>query len=90
MVRATLTVSDRVIEAVARETDTDPLELPPLYDVVDGESLDECVAALDDGDLTFSYAGVTVTVSSSGTVQVTDAADDGSETSTGGSVAPGN
>lgn len=69
MVRQNLTVSDRVIRAVARETNTDPLELPPLYNVVDGESLDAHVKEMD-GKVSFSYAGVTVTVYSTGTVEV--------------------
>ena len=63
--------TQRVVSAEARETNTDPLELPPLYNVLGGKSLERCLADQDDGHLTFSYAGVTVTVSSTRTVQIT-------------------
>lgn len=87
MARDRLSISTRVVEAVARATDTDPLELPPLYDVVDGDSLDACIAELDDGSLTFTYAGAEVTVASTGTVEVTDTAALAPEQSDGGVLA---
>lgn len=70
MTRDRVSVTDRVVSAVARELNTDPLELPPLYNVVDGDSLESWVETSEDGELTFSYAGVRVTVYSSGTVEV--------------------
>lgn len=66
------TVTQRVIAAVARETDTDPLELPPLYTVVDGDSLEAIVESLDNGSFTFTYAGVRVRVTDTGTIEVTE------------------
>lgn len=63
--------TQRVVSAVARETNTDPLELPPLYNVLGDKSLEQCLEDLDEGHLTFSYAGVTVTVSCTRSVQIT-------------------
>ena len=83
-----VTVSNKVIHTVARETQTDPIDLPPLYDVVDGDSLGAVVEQMDEGSVTFGYAGVTVTVFATGTVEVTSASqslepDDGEPTATG-------
>lgn len=89
MDRKSVSVSDRVIHAVARETDTDPLALPPLYDVVDGDSLNAYVEHMDDGALTFTYAGVTVTIFGSGSVQVTPTTAPATETATEGSQVSG-
>ena len=83
-----VTVTDKVIHTVARETQTDPIDLPPLYDVVDGDSLHAVVEQMDEGTVMFGYAGVTVTVSATGTVQVASASrcpepDDSEPTATG-------
>lgn len=63
-------VSERVVEAVSARTRTDPLELPPLYDVLDPDALDALLATLSDGEVSFPYAGYVVTVESSGAVHV--------------------
>ncbi|MEY7849186.1 HalOD1 output domain-containing protein [Natrarchaeobius sp. A-rgal3] len=62
----------RVVDALASATDTDPLDLEPLYDVVDPEALDQLFR--DDVDVSgrvqFSYDGHAVEVGSDGTVTV--------------------
>ena len=68
-------VSERVIEEVADETGTDPLELEPLYRVVDPECLDGLFRDVSPstprnaGHVTFRMAGCQVTVSHDGTVE---------------------
>lgn len=63
-------VTERVVWAVARETGRNPLELPSLYTVIDGDSLESYVESVDDGYLTFEYVGLTVTVHSDGSVEI--------------------
>ncbi|EMA30450.1 HalOD1 output domain-containing protein [Halobiforma nitratireducens] len=62
----------RVVDAIADTTDTDPLELEPLYNIVDPEALDRLFK--NDADVRasvrFEYAGHTVEVRSDGTVLV--------------------
>jgi hypothetical protein len=60
-------VSARVVEAVARTSGVDPLELPPLQNAVDTDALDALYArASDDAGsapaMRFSYAGYRVHV----------------------------
>jgi len=66
-------LSDTVIDAVAAATDTDPLDLSPLYEVVDPDALD-CLFRCDDrpaaGRLEFTIEGCDVCVHSSGRVVV--------------------
>ena len=62
----------RVVDALAEATDTDPLELEPLYNVVDPEALDRLFRADADipASVRFEYEGHTVEVRSDGTVVV--------------------
>lgn len=65
-----------VVTAVATATETDPLELPPLYSVIDPDALEDVVHSTarerpgDDTIVTFEYAGHAVTVNGHGTVLV--------------------
>lgn len=62
----------RVIDALADATDTDPLELDPLYDAIDPEALDQFVRG-DAGDsvsVQFVYDGHAVEVQGNGSVVV--------------------
>lgn len=67
-----------VISAVASFKGVDPVDLTPLYDVVDPDALE----ALVDGDsdtychIEFEYAGVLVELDSSGECTVTEIAED--------------
>ncbi|GAB3423567.1 hypothetical protein GCM10027435_29710 [Haloparvum alkalitolerans] len=66
------TPCERVTRRVAEETDTDVLELPPLFDAVDPDGLNDTVATMEAGEVTFAYAGRTVTVTADGDVRVSD------------------
>lgn len=59
-----------LIRRVATYTGTDALELPPLYDTIDPDVLDTCITQMEEVDLSFEYAGVAVTVESTGTVRL--------------------
>lgn len=63
-------VARAVIEAVARATDADPLDLPPLSRTLDADALDAFVANSRFDSLSFAWAGVRVTVFEDGTVRV--------------------
>lgn len=57
--------SVRVIEALARETDTDPRSLdPPLSSAIDPDALDALVASGADACVAFEYADHRVVVDS--------------------------
>ena len=64
-VEGTEPLSRTVYGAVAETKGVDPLDLPPLAQAIDGESLDKFVAQSND-NLTFSiqcgYAGCRVTI----------------------------
>lgn len=69
-------VSQRVVRAVAAEIDADPLEMDPLYDVIDPESLNALFEPTKTGPtrsvgtVTFRYADCTVTVHADRGVEV--------------------
>ncbi|THE65824.1 hypothetical protein D8Y22_06455 [Salinadaptatus halalkaliphilus] len=62
----------RVVEALAETTDTDPLELEPLYHAIDPEALDRLFQADPNGhaSVQFEYASHAIEVRSDGTVAV--------------------
>lgn len=72
--------SQAIVEAVAAEVGTDPLDLEPLYRAVDPDALDALTAdhARRDGRsetvVEFSYAGCDVLVSD-GAIQVSERAE---------------
>lgn len=61
-----------VVQSVATYTNTDPLELPPLYDAIDPDILAADIRRMNDGKIQFRYVGHIVTVYIDGTVEVTD------------------
>jgi hypothetical protein len=65
-------VSEAVIESVAASEGVSQAELrPPLYSVVDPESLDDLCRSIDsNGRISFTYLGYDVTVSGDGCVDV--------------------
>jgi hypothetical protein len=65
-------VTATVIEKVATATDSEALDLPPLYEAIDPDALDTVVEDLSDGELRFRYVDQAVTVTSDGTVTVDD------------------
>ena len=66
--------SETLVIAVADIAGVDPLELDPLYDTVDPDSVDEFVRSGGspdvDGKLTFAFADHRVTVHASGLFEV--------------------
>ena len=69
------TVSEQVVEKVARVTGTDALELPPLYDSVDPDALDSLATGPGDVEIAFVYAGQEVCVESGGEISVGECSD---------------
>ncbi|MFC7194867.1 HalOD1 output domain-containing protein [Halosimplex aquaticum] len=68
-------VSETVIGAVATATGTDPLQLEPLYAVVDPDALDRLVRSSAESrgpslEIRFTMAGCRVTVRADGDVAV--------------------
>lgn len=66
------TPSNRIIDAVAERTDNDAVDLPPLYDTVDPDALDSLVECMDNGTITFTYAGLDITVTHDGELSFSD------------------
>jgi hypothetical protein len=68
-------ISDTVIDGVSAATDTDPLDLPPLYEVVDPDALD-CLFHHDSREqgpsdrVEFVFAGCEVGIHADGRVVV--------------------
>ncbi|RZV05277.1 HalOD1 output domain-containing protein [Natrinema hispanicum] len=61
-------ISSKIVDCVAKREQTDPLKLPPLYDSVDPDALDDLFASgfqtgTDrSGRVEFQYNGYTVVV----------------------------
>lgn len=62
-----------VVSAVAEAEDADPVHLPPLYEAIDPEALNDLLTsspASSIGTVAFRYAGYDVEVTGSGDVSV--------------------
>jgi len=62
-----------IAETVAEAADVDPLELDPLYDVVDPEVIEELLktpSVAEESSITFTYTGHQVTVEGEGVILV--------------------
>ena len=56
-------VATRIVEGIATADKADPLEMPPLFDVVDTDALEALVAnGSADVEVVFEYAGYEVTI----------------------------
>ncbi len=64
------TLGMTIVEAVADATGVDPLDLEPLYNVIDQEALVSLFQAGATGEVRFSYHGCAVTVTADGAVSV--------------------
>ena len=62
--------SERVIETVAQQSNTDTLDLPPLFDALDPDALDSLIRGMTEGNVSFDYAGYNISVNSDGVVEV--------------------
>lgn len=64
-------ISVNVIETIAEECGTDPIDLPPLYDVVDPDALDTLFRDPDiTGSVSFTYVDHRVSVDPRGEVTI--------------------
>lgn len=69
-------ISQRVIEQVAEETNTDPIDLEPLFTRIDPDALDALFSngagatVRAEGEVTFPMGGCEVTVDASGAINV--------------------
>jgi hypothetical protein len=68
-------VSDQVVQMVATHTDTVPVDLPPLFEVIDPDALDTLFDPAQAGvplgtEVTFNYVGHKVTVADDGEVVI--------------------
>lgn len=64
------TPSEAVIESIAEETASDPLELPPLNNAINLEALDRLFVNRQGGTVTFCCCGHVITVKQDGTVAI--------------------
>jgi len=64
-------LSTAVLEELARRKGVEKRELPPLCDAIDPDALDRLVRGTT-GSITFEYLGYRVTVTSGGTLDVTE------------------
>lgn len=67
--------STAVVEAVADSTEREPLDMQPLHHFVESDALDSLLTSaakrgFNDVEVCFRYEGVSVTVSSGGTISV--------------------
>ena len=67
-------ISSTIVRRVAAHTEKDPIELPPLYETIDPDALDEVMtsgsAAGSSVSVRFTYAGLYVTATAEGTVEL--------------------
>ncbi|RLM56472.1 hypothetical protein DVK02_08150 [Halobellus sp. Atlit-31R] len=68
MVEKNRNAAERVVVNVAEAAHTDASALPPLYEAVDPDALNDLVESTFEGAISFSYAGCTVTVDGDGDV----------------------
>ncbi|MFD1598570.1 HalOD1 output domain-containing protein [Halobellus rarus] len=69
------TVSEQIVEKVARVTGTDALKLPPLYDSVDTDALNALVESPGYVEISFVYAGQEVCIENDGEISVGECCD---------------
>jgi len=67
----------RLIATAAEVLDVDPVDCPPLYDVIEPTALNELFRNRPhaNGVISFEYAGFDVTVDSDGSIGLTDRRD---------------
>lgn len=62
--------SEQVVQTVAERSAIGALDLPPLFDTLDPDALDTLVREMDEGQVSFVYAGYDITVDSRGAIAV--------------------
>ncbi|MFC7232314.1 HalOD1 output domain-containing protein [Saliphagus sp. GCM10025308] len=75
--RSSTTLVSDIVSAAAEHAGTAPLALPPLYESVDADALEQLIATTSESDVTvtFTYAGVRLEVRSDGAVRAISSAE---------------
>jgi len=64
--------SQFIVQRIAEATDREVTQLPPLYDTVDPDALDDLLSSIDNDNssfsIKFSYAGQQVSIEAGGSV----------------------
>lgn len=63
-------ITNRILNAVAYREGCDVLDLPPLYDAIDPEALEETVQNEVMSDIEFTYNGYQIRVEQGGNVHI--------------------
>lgn len=67
-------VCTKIVQRVASVTEQEITQLPPLYDRIDPDALDDVVSSIETGQsplsIRFTYAGEEVTIDGAGTVSI--------------------
>lgn len=72
-----MTVTNTVVERVAAKEGCDPLELPPLWESIDTEALEQCLNSAETPiEIQFRYCRYSITVRVDEAVTVTIADDE--------------
>lgn len=79
MEESSRSLAERVVREVAAHTDSDPLELPPLYGSIDPDALNAGIYASSESELSFHYAERVVTAKGDGTVDISEVPAGGGE-----------
>lgn len=61
-----------VVDAIAGSEGVDALDLPPISECIDPDALNTICESLDDGYITFTYCGYSVTVNHDMRIHVKD------------------
>lgn len=61
-------IPDRVVHRVATAKGRDPLELPVIDDAIDPDALAKVIDEMSAGEVSFTYAGKEVTITSDGEI----------------------
>ena len=70
--------SEQVIQTIAKQSNIDALDLPPLFDTLDPDSLDKLIRGMTDGKVSFEYAGYYITINSRGAIEIDEQSQSGS------------
>jgi hypothetical protein len=65
-------LSARIVEAVIANSNKNMREVPPLYNVIDPDHLNQLIESMNDGTVSFTYADHDVTVTGDGEIAVSD------------------
>lgn len=66
------TITERVSQSVAKSTNRDVQELPPLYEAVDPDALETLVGSMSSGRIEFTYSEQEIIIDSDGTISLNE------------------